>query len=61
MNWWMVSLGVGALWLFGFGLLFFFLWLEEREERQERRLRIAAYREIERRSCDGWTKTGTKA
>jgi len=57
----MVSLGVGALWLFGFGLLFFFLWLEEREERQERRLRIAAYREIERRSCDGWTKTGTKA
>jgi len=61
MNWWMVSLGVGALWLFGFGLLLFFLWLEEREERQERRLRIAAYREIERRSCDGWTKTGTKA
>jgi len=57
----MVSLGVGALWLFGFGLLLFFLCLEEREERQERRLRIAAYREIERRSCDGWTKTGTKA
>lgn len=59
MNWWMVSLGVGALWLFGFGLLLFFLWLEDREERQERRLRIAAYREIERRSCDG--KTSTKA